>query len=83
MNHEAVRDGEIPAPATPEERRLACEILQPQTVARLIDHLPNPYAVELLRVWRQVHYPDVPIRELPDQDTDTTEPAAESPPAPC
>jgi hypothetical protein len=36
----------------------------------LIDALPNPCAVTALQAWWRVHYPDVPIWELPNRDAD-------------
>lgn len=39
-----------------ERLEFARMMAEPQTLAALIDQLPNPAAVELLKVWRQVYF---------------------------
>jgi hypothetical protein len=64
MNHDAQLDDE-------QVRKLARLLTNPPALPIMIDFLPDPRAVSLLKVWRMVHFgppPDVP-RSRSDNST--------------
>jgi hypothetical protein len=70
MNHQPGGDAESKVPQTSARLALVRRLARPDALPLLIDALPDPRAVAMLKAWRRVHFPDVPIHELPDRDAD-------------